>query len=134
MVELVQMEVQELLENNGFDADDELFVSGSALLATQGDNSDMGRGAIRRLMDVVDAHIEAPERDTEKNFLMPGYMFNDTLIMSDGTVVENTTGGQFELIDLTTADKQIMMDQQKENKNRPNNKPNMNQSPPNARG
>ena len=38
----------------------------------------------------------------EKNFLMPGYMFNDTLVMSDGTVVENTTGGQFELIDLTT--------------------------------
>ena len=29
-------------------------------------------------------------------------MFNDTLVMSDGTVVENTTGGQFELIDLTT--------------------------------
>ncbi len=38
----------------------------------------------------------------EKNFLMPGYMFNDTLVMSDGTIVENTTGGQFELIDLTT--------------------------------
>ena len=37
----------------------------------------------------------------EKN-LMPGYMFNDTLVMSDGTIVENTTGGQFELIDLTT--------------------------------
>ena len=71
MVELVMMEVQELLENNGFDSDDELFVPGSALLATQGDNSDIGRGAIRRLMDTVDAHIDAPERDTEKPFLMP---------------------------------------------------------------
>ena len=38
----------------------------------------------------------------EKELLMPGYMFNDTLVMSDGTIVENTTGGQFELIDLTT--------------------------------
>ena len=71
MVELVQMVVQELLDDNGFDSDDELFVPGSALLATQGDNSDIGRTAIRRLMDVVDAHIEAPERDTEKPFLMP---------------------------------------------------------------
>jgi len=71
MVELVQMEVQELLDDNGFDSDDELFVPGSALLATQGDNSDIGRNAIRRLMDVVDSHIEAPERDTEKPFLMP---------------------------------------------------------------
>ena len=71
MVELVQMEVQELLENNGFDADDELFVPGSALLATEGDNSDIGRAAIRRLMDTVDAHIDAPERDTEQPFLMP---------------------------------------------------------------
>ena len=71
MVELVQMEVQELLEANGFDADDEIFVPGSALLATQGDDSDIGRPAIRKLMDMVDAHIDAPERDTEKNFLMP---------------------------------------------------------------
>jgi len=71
MVELVQMEVQELLEDNGFDADDEFFISGSALLATEGDESDIGRKAIRRLMDVVDGNIEAPERDTDKPFLMP---------------------------------------------------------------
>jgi len=71
MVELVQMEVQELLEDNGFDADDEFFIPGSALLATQGDESDIGRGAIRRLMDAVDANIDAPERDTDKPFLMP---------------------------------------------------------------
>ena len=47
MVELVQMEVQELLEDNGFDADDEFFIPGSALLGTQGDESDIGRVAIR---------------------------------------------------------------------------------------
>jgi elongation factor Tu len=71
MVELVQMEVQEVLENNGFDADDEMFIAGSALLATQGDESDIGRGAIRRLMDAVDQFIDIPERDTDKPFLMP---------------------------------------------------------------
>jgi elongation factor Tu len=71
MVELVQMEVQELLESNGFDADDDFFIPGSALLATQGDESDIGRGAIRRLMDTVDGNVDAPERDTDKPFLMP---------------------------------------------------------------
>ena len=71
MVELVQMEVQELLENNGFDADDELFVSGSALLASEGQESDIGRGSIRALMDVVDKFIDEPIRDTERPFLMP---------------------------------------------------------------
>jgi len=71
MVELVQMEVADLLDSNGFPCDDELFIAGSALLATQGDESDIGRGAIRRLMDAVDAHIDAPERDTDKPFLMP---------------------------------------------------------------
>ena len=71
MVELVQMEVQELLEDNGFDADEEFFIPGSALLATQGDESDIGRAAIRNLMDIVDGNIEAPERDTDKPFLMP---------------------------------------------------------------
>jgi elongation factor Tu len=71
MVELVMMEVQELLDANGFDSDDELFVAGSALLAVEGDDSDIGRGSIMRLMNAVDANIDEPERDTEKDFLMP---------------------------------------------------------------
>ncbi len=83
MVELTQMEVQELLEAYGFDADDGLFVAGSALLATQGDNSDIGRGAIRRLMDTVDGYIDAPECDTEKLFLMP---VEDTFTSNGDTV------------------------------------------------
>ena len=84
MVELVQMEVQELLEDNGFDAPDEIFIPGSALLATQGDDGDIGRGAIRNLMAVVDDFIEAPVRDTEKPFLMP---VEDTMtITGRGTV------------------------------------------------
>jgi elongation factor Tu len=71
MVELVQMEVAELLENNGFECDDERFIAGSALLAVEGDNSDVGREAIRRLMEAADTFIEEPTRDTEKDFLMP---------------------------------------------------------------
>jgi elongation factor Tu len=71
MCELVQMEVEELLTANGFDGDEELFVSGSALLASEGNDSDIGRGAIRRLMDAVDEHVEEPVRETDKPFLMP---------------------------------------------------------------
>ena len=71
MVELVQMEVAELLENNNFDGDDERFIAGSALLAVEGDEGDVGRGAIRKLMNAVDTFVEEPERDTAKDFLMP---------------------------------------------------------------
>jgi elongation factor Tu len=71
MAELVQMEVQELLEANGFEGDEELFVAGSALLASEGNESDIGRGAIRRLMDAVDENVEEPVRETDKSFLMP---------------------------------------------------------------
>ena len=71
MVELVQMEVAELLESNGFEADDDRFIAGSALLAVEGDNSDVGRGAIRRLMAAADKFIEEPVRDKDQSFLMP---------------------------------------------------------------
>ena len=71
MVELVQMEVSELLEDNGFSGDDEIFVSGSALQATEGNESETGRQSIRKLMDVVDSHVDEPERETNRPFLMP---------------------------------------------------------------
>ena len=75
MVELVQMEVAEELEKNGFDADDDIFTSGSALIAVEdaqnGTDSEMGRQATLKLMSIVDSHIDEPERDKEKPFLMP---------------------------------------------------------------
>jgi elongation factor Tu len=75
MVELVQMEVQEELEKNGFEADDDIFISGSALVAAEdaksNADSEVGRQSILRLMAAVDANVQAPERDTEKPFLMP---------------------------------------------------------------
>ena len=69
------MEVAEELEKNGFDADDDIFTSGSALIAVEdaqnGTDSEMGRQAILKLMSIVDSHIDEPERDKEKPFLMP---------------------------------------------------------------
>jgi len=71
LLELVEMEVRELLSEYEFDGDDVPVVRGSALLATQGDTSEIGKPAILELMAAVDDYIPEPERDTDKPFLMP---------------------------------------------------------------
>ena len=77
LLELVELEVQELLENYDFPGDEIPFVSGSALMALQAlEGGQKARGEdkwvdlIFKLMDSVDDYIPAPERDTEKSFLM----------------------------------------------------------------
>ena len=70
LLELVEMEVRELLGEYEFD-DECPVVRGSALLATQGDQSPIGRPAILELMAAVDEHIPTPERAVDKPFLMP---------------------------------------------------------------
>jgi elongation factor Tu len=71
LLELVEMEVRELLSEYEFDGDEVPVIQGSALLATQGDTSPIGRPAIMELMAAVDDFIPEPERDTDKPFLMP---------------------------------------------------------------
>ena len=71
LLDLVEMEVRELLSSYEFPGDDIPVIRGSALLATQGDNSDIGKGAILKLMDAVDSFIPTPEREVDKPFLMP---------------------------------------------------------------
>ena len=77
LLELVELEVQELLENYDFPGDEIPFVSGSALLALQAveggpkaKGDDKWVDKIFDLMESVDNYIPAPERDTEKTFLM----------------------------------------------------------------
>jgi elongation factor Tu len=71
LLELVEMEVRELLDEYEFPGDDVPVVRGSALLATQGDTSPIGRPAVLELMNAVDDYIPEPERDIDKPFLMP---------------------------------------------------------------
>jgi len=71
LLELVEMEVRELLDEYEFPGDDIPVVRGSALLATQGDASEIGKGSIMKLMAEVDAYIPTPERAVDKPFLMP---------------------------------------------------------------
>lgn len=68
LIDLVEMEVRELLSEYGFDGDNAPVIRGSALKALEGDEKYVG--AIKELMDAVDAFIPDPVRDTDKPFLM----------------------------------------------------------------
>ncbi len=68
LVDLVEMEVRELLSEYGFDGDNTPVIRGSALGALNGDPKWVAK--IEELMDAVDSYIPAPERDSDKPFLM----------------------------------------------------------------
>ena len=68
MVELIEEEVRELLEKNGFDKDAPI-VKGSALKALEGDEK--YEDAIMELVKAMDDYIPEPARDMDKPFLMP---------------------------------------------------------------
>ena len=75
LLDLVEMEIRELLNEYGFPGDDTPIIKGSALLALQaasaGHPDDPACACIQELLDAVDSYIPAPERDTDKPFLMP---------------------------------------------------------------
>ena len=71
LLELVEMEVRELLSKYDFPGDDTPIVHGSARLALEGDQSEIGVPAILKLVDALDSFIPLPERDVDKPFLMP---------------------------------------------------------------
>jgi len=71
LLELVEMEVRELLSKYDFPGDDTPIVSGSARLALEGDQSEIGVPAILKLVEALDSWIPTPERDIDKPFLMP---------------------------------------------------------------
>ncbi|WP_225764642.1 elongation factor Tu [Stenotrophomonas sp. Marseille-Q4652] len=71
LLELVEMEVRELLSKYDFPGDDTPIIHGSARLALEGDQSDIGVPAIIKLVEALDSWIPTPERDVDKPFLMP---------------------------------------------------------------
>ncbi len=85
LLELVELEVRELLSQYDFPGDDVPIIVGSALKALEGDTGDVGRNAILKLMEAVDAYIPQPERALDGAFLMP---IEDVFTISGrGTVV-----------------------------------------------
>ena len=69
LLELVDMEVRDLLNFYDYDGDNGPVVSGSALGALNGEQKWVD--TVLELMEAVDAWIELPVRDVEKDFLMP---------------------------------------------------------------
>ena len=69
LLELVEMEVRELLSFYEYDGDNSPVIAGSALGALNGEEKWVG--TVKELMDAVDEWIELPERDIDKDFLMP---------------------------------------------------------------
>jgi elongation factor Tu len=69
LLELVDMEVRDLLNFYEYDGDNGPVISGSALGALNGEKKWVD--SVLELMESVDAWIELPTRDVEKDFLMP---------------------------------------------------------------
>jgi len=85
LLELVEMEVRELLSDYDFPGDDTPVITGSALKALEGDESDIGVPSILQLVAALDEYVPEPERDLDKDFLMP---IEDVFSISGrGTVV-----------------------------------------------
>jgi elongation factor Tu len=85
LADLVEMEIRELLSSYGFPGDDIPVIRGSALCALEDRSPELGRDAILKLMEAVDAYVPQPERDIDKSFLMP---IEDVFSISGrGTVV-----------------------------------------------
>jgi elongation factor Tu len=85
LLELVELEVRELLSKYEFPGDDIPIVKGSALMALEDKRPEIGKEAILKLMEAVDAYIPQPERPIDQPFLMP---IEDVFSISGrGTVV-----------------------------------------------
>ena len=71
LLELVEMEVRDLLSTYEFPGDDTPIITGSALKAFEGDESDIGIPSINRLVEAMDSYIPMPERAIDGDYLMP---------------------------------------------------------------
>jgi len=72
LLDLVELEVRELLSSYDFPGDDIPIIRGSALKALESESADADEvKSIFELMEAVDSYIPMPERDVDKDFLMP---------------------------------------------------------------
>ncbi|CAI3923105.1 Translation elongation factor EF-Tu [Commensalibacter communis] len=85
LLELVEMEIRELLSSYDFPGDDIPIIKGSALVALEDGDAELGKNRVLDLMNAVDEYIPQPERPVDRPFLMP---IEDVFSISGrGTVV-----------------------------------------------
>jgi elongation factor Tu len=71
LLELVEMEVRDLLTKYDFPGDKTPIITGSALKALEGDQSEIGEPSILKLAEAIDTYIPQPKRAIDGPFLMP---------------------------------------------------------------
>jgi len=71
LLDLVELEVRELLSSYEFPGDTIPVIRGSALCALEDRDPAIGKEAVLKLMEAVDANIPQPERPIDQPFLMP---------------------------------------------------------------
>ena len=74
LLELVEMELRDMLTDNGFPGDDIPIIRGSALKALESTSTDVNApeyACIKELLDALDNYFPEPVRATDKPFMMP---------------------------------------------------------------
>ncbi len=112
LLELVEMEVRDLLSTYEFPGDDTPIITGSALKAFDGDESELGIPSINKLIEEMDSYIPVPERLIDGDFLMP---VEDVFSISGrGTVVTGRiergivkVGDEIEIVGIKDTEKTV---------------------------
>jgi elongation factor Tu len=113
LLDLVELEVRELLSSYQFPGDKIPVIRGSALMALEDKNPELGKQAILKLMQAVDEYIPQPDRPKDRPFLMP---IEDVFSISGrGTVVTGRiergivkVGEEVEIIGLRPTQKTVV--------------------------
>ncbi|MCL7978822.1 MAG: elongation factor Tu [marine benthic group bacterium] len=114
LLDLVELEVRELLSEYEFPGDDIPVIRGSALKAGENDDPDSEDcKSIWELLASMDEYIPLPERDVDKDFLMP---IEDVFTISGrGTVVTGrvergkvTVGEEMEIVGIRETMKKVV--------------------------
>ena len=113
LLDLVEIEVRELLSSYQFPGDKIPIIRGSALMALEDKNKELGHDAILKLMAAVDEYIPQPVRAKDKPFLMP---IEDVFSISGrGTVVTGRVergivrvGDEIEIVGLRATTKTVV--------------------------
>jgi elongation factor Tu len=113
LLDLVELEVRELLSSYQFPGDKIPIVRGSALMALEDKNKELGHDAVLQLMAAVDEYIPQPVRAKDKPFLMP---IEDVFSISGrGTVVTGRVergivkvGDEIEIVGLKPTTKTVV--------------------------
>lgn len=71
LIDLVEEEIRDLLKKYDFPGDETPIIRGSALKAVEDPNNDEFAEPVMKLLSTLDEYIPQPERDLDKDFMMP---------------------------------------------------------------